>query len=230
MVISLPVSAFWFYEVVGGSILSIYAFVSSMLTTLDFTICYCFFFLCSIMNIMDASDFWDVIDTKELTKEEIVLVTSYFVATWRKTENNILSDMFVKEAKIVEVKELPYGTDIIYDNVAWKGGADMDPLTFYCHEKLMMVRLKVDPTKPLTADQLKAMYPLPKIDTLFKLSKYMSDYYGRNFVYTLAEMFAKNGENPMLDPKMAKEIIEMAKELEEGGGSEGENESYLVRC
>ncbi|XP_042757763.1 uncharacterized protein LOC111914594 [Lactuca sativa] len=180
------------------------------------------------MDMMDASDFWDVMDTNELTREEIVLVTSYLVAYWRKhgSGSKIMADTFVSQAKIEEVKELKY------HDVYMKCSNRMDYWTFYFHEKLMLERLKVDPLKlemeglkletsqgtqtnlnphPLNVDQDVAVLPFPKISTLCKLSEYTLEYTMRNFIIChVAEAFVQNGDNPMLDPERVKRVIETA--------------------
>ncbi|CAH1416603.1 unnamed protein product [Lactuca virosa] len=190
------------------------------------------------MDMMDASDFWDVMDTNELTREEIVLVTSYLVAYWRKhgSGSKIMADTLV----YVSAK-LDYGTELKYHDVYMKcGNRIMDYWTFYCHEKLMLERLKVDPLElemeglkletsqgtqtnphPLNVDQDDAVLPFPRIRTLCKLSGYTLEYAMRNFIIChVAEAFVQNGDNPMLDPERVKRVIETAEMWRRKNGHE----------
>ncbi|XP_042755794.1 uncharacterized protein LOC111883397 isoform X3 [Lactuca sativa] len=93
---------------------------------------------------MDASNFWEIMDTNEITKDDIVLLTRYLVDSYRTNGFRLPADNFFKEAKIEQVGELK-GSYVDYHEPCMKQGAGVGLWIFFCQEILKHKGVKERP-------------------------------------------------------------------------------------
>ncbi|CAI9265652.1 unnamed protein product [Lactuca saligna] len=93
---------------------------------------------------MDASNFWEIMDTNEITKDDMVLLTRYLVDSYRTNGFRLPADNFFKEAKIEQVGELK-GSYMDYHEPCMKQGAGVGLWIFFCQEILKHKGVKERP-------------------------------------------------------------------------------------
>ncbi|CAH1440136.1 unnamed protein product [Lactuca virosa] len=91
-------------------------------------------------GVLGDLSFLVLMDTNQLTKEEILLLTRYYLDDFRRSEIFKRSaDKFAREAKIDETQPL-VGTLWEYNELCWKECRDLDYWTYFCDKKLKTLR------------------------------------------------------------------------------------------